>query len=157
MRTSIRNFSRRLTASLFLLGAAWVLMGCFGSYGTLKHSPSLTLQFKEVRVPEGYQYYYNGREFLPYAIVGIRSDLRFNAHLWTPVDPKEERFKRMLNFMYDQYEGIDPAGAEILDAEGRQVGIWYSSYRHTAIKLEKDGSLSVLSPYFPRRRGGDPL
>ncbi len=141
---------------LFLMAGS-LLAGCFGAYGDLRSDPSVTLQFKEVRVPDGYRYFYNGRKFMPYAVVGIDPDIRFNSRMWSPVDPKGEDFKRMLDFMYDQYRGTDPMGAEILDPQGKRVGIWYSTYRHTAVKIEKDGSLSVLSPYVPKRRGGGPF
>ncbi|PIP35802.1 MAG: hypothetical protein COS92_04370 [Desulfobacterales bacterium CG07_land_8_20_14_0_80_52_14] len=144
-------------SGFILLMPAILLSGCFGAYGSLRGNPSTTLQFKEVRVPQEYRYYYDGREFMPYAVIGIRPDIRFNSRIWTPVDPKDEKFKRMLNFMYFPYQQEDPVGSEILDPQGRQIGIWYSTYRHTAVKAEKDGSLSILSPYVPESEGRVPF
>ncbi len=141
----------------FLLMLAVLVTGCLGSYGSLRNNPSVTLQFKEANVPHDYRFYYSGREFMPYAVVGIRPDIRFNSRMWTPVDPKEQRFKRMLDFMYSRYHREDPVGSEILDPEGRKLGIWYSTYRQTAVKLEKDGSLSILSPYVPENEGRAPF
>ncbi len=151
------SWFRLAFSGVVLLMLGFILSGCFKAYGNLRGNPSITLQFKEAQVPEEYRYYYNGREFMPYAVVGIRPDIRFNSRMWTPVDPKGEKFKRMLNFMYFPYHQEDPVGSEILDPQGRQIGIWYSTYRHTAVKVEKDGSLSILSPYVPEREGRAPF
>jgi hypothetical protein len=65
---------------------------------------------------------------------------------------KPELLSRLVNAMADEY-GSYPAnmGSVILDPKGKPVGVWYSFYRHTAVRFEPDNVIAVSPP--PDRRG----
>ena len=55
----------------------------------------------------------------------------------------------------DNIYGYPPYGSTILDDNGKQIGIWYSSKQWTTIVIEKDNQIAVFAPEAPGFRGGN--
>lgn len=138
---------------LILLGivslAVVVLSGCAGgNYGGLRYSPDVTRMFHQKEMIPGYNYYYDGRESRPYAVVGLKDDYILDSQFWTPVNGGSSQLDRLLDWLY----GSDisyPRGAEILDPEGNQIGVWFSVYTYTRIKFGPEKQVNIFSPYRP--------
>lgn len=102
-------------------------------------------------VPSDFKYYTNGRDQMPYAIIGIKPGVSHETQLWQSVEPNTEDFADKVKFIYNpnDWDKLDPAqGAWILDPSGTRVGIWYSRYPRTTVKVT-NGILYVLSPFHP--------
>lgn len=146
-----KRFEKRPMA-LAVLVALSVVWGCASAgYGRLARDAEVTQMFVANRVPSDFKYYIDGRDQMPYAIIGIKPGVDYETHLWQPVEPNTEDFAEKVKFIYNpnDWDKLDPAqGAWILDTSGIRVGIWYSRYPWTTVKV-KNGVLYVLSPFKP--------
>lgn len=129
------------------------LSGCLSSYGSLKKKPEVLRAFKSGTVPADYKYYYYGYSSLPYAIVGVAPAYNVESKLWKAVDPQSKKFQQMVPWIWEDY-GYRLFGADILDPQGKTVGIWYASMQ-SGIKFGQDKSIMFL-PELPFVWGGGP-
>ena len=147
----ISNVGNKLLLFGIVTLAATFFSGCSGgSYGRLLYSPDVTRMFLQKETAPGYNYYYDGREAIPYAVVGLRGDYVLASEFWTPVKSSGQ-FERLLDFLYGS-DISNPRGAEILDPEGNQIGSWFSVYIYTRIKFGPDNQVNIFSPYTPTER-----
>jgi hypothetical protein len=47
------------------------------------------------------------------------------------------------------YRSYGPRGSEILDPQGKKIGIWYSSVRWAAVKILDDQGSVMIAPDMP--------
>ena len=137
----------------FFVLAVTLVAGCAGQYGQLRHDPNVTGKFVQKQMHAGYNYYYTGREVLPYAIVGIKSDYTLDTKFWKPIERGTGAFERMVDRLYGS-QHYPPRGAEIVDPRGAHVGLWYSVYAMTRIRFDPGNQVNVFSPYSPSRHSG---
>jgi hypothetical protein len=141
----------RLMGSIFAV--LLLITGCAaGGYGRIVTDAEVTRLFTTQTVPEAYRYYQTGRSNLPYAIIGIAPNYRLVSVDWEPVEPNTEEFSRKVAFVWlpgrwDRLES--PQGAWIVDAHGARVGIWYSYYPQTSVRVTPDRRVSIFSPFIP--------
>lgn len=142
---------RRTALLLFLILVG--IAGCaFHRYARFENSAEVTRMFNTNSVPEYFRYYINGREDLPYAIIGIDPRYRLASPFWQPVAPNTKEFEAKVDFIWKpdtwaKYESGQ--GAWILSPDGEKIGIWYSMYPSTAVKVLADKQIDVDSPYNP--------
>jgi len=136
---------------LLIIGMV-ALEGCNGIYGRMAHNPELVQSFKVKSLLPDYNYYYCGRSNLPYAVIGIDKKYKFNDRVWFAIPTSEEVFDKIDKLFYAPDNDFRLIGADILDAQGNKIGIWYSFYSHTVIKQNSDGSLDIFNPYDPNSR-----
>lgn len=138
--------------ALFALLLTSIFMEGCASYGQLRRAPDVTQMFRSNTVPEDYRYYTIGRTDLPYAIIGIAPRYHLVTDHWEPVEPNTQTFARRVRGIWipqiwDRLESGQ--GAWILDSTGHRIGIWYSMYPHTVIKVEPGHRVEVFSPFTP--------
>jgi hypothetical protein len=151
MRTTYKWGS--MTASM-AIAVLLILPGCMSSYGRLKANPELTDAFTNRRaLPPDYIYYYCGRENLPYAVVGIDPAYQFEDRVWFKIETKEEVYKKAASVV--AWNDIWSRGAEILDPSGNRIGIWFSYYQHTTVKVGPENKVTVYNPYSPNKKSND--
>jgi len=144
------NIKKRLILLGIIILVAGIFSGCGGTYGRLRTSPEITQVFLQKQMLPGYNYYYDGRKAIPYAVVGLRDDYVMNSKFWTPIEKDSGQFGRLLDWLYGS-DISSPRGAEILDPEGNQIGIWFSVYNNTRVEFGPDKQVNVFSPYSPTR------
>jgi len=146
-----RKFASSAVYCFFLL--LLFLGGCTaGQYGQLRMDSKVTQMFDAGSVPGSFRYYTIGRNDLPYAIIGIIPGYHLIPDFWDPVEPNNPAFTRKVRFIWtpetwDRYE--NGTGAWILDSKGDKIGIWYSMYPRTVIKMISDHRVEIFSPYTP--------
>jgi hypothetical protein len=89
---------------------------------------------------------------MPYAIVGIDPRYRIDGGLWEPLTPNTAQFADKVAFVWrpDTWEQLDPAeGAWIRMSDGKKIGIWYSMYPYTTIKMGEENRVYIFSPSVP--------
>ncbi|MFH1582128.1 MAG: hypothetical protein ABIC39_08725, partial [Pseudomonadota bacterium] len=89
----------------------------------------------------------------PNAIIGIKNDYVLATKLWKGVDLDGKQLKNWIDRMHQTHDfPISPYGSLILDHEGKQVGIWYSAWDSTIVKIEKDNHIVVHTPTVPIKK-----
>jgi len=138
----------RFCAALGVLIASTILSGCFENYGRLRHNDEVTRTFQTYQVKPDYKYYYYGRTNMPYAVVGIDREYQMRSRIWREVDQDTEKFKEMVFWVWDDYRYYNQRnftkGADILDPDGKKVGIWYSGLWWAAIRFEENKRIVVM-------------
>jgi len=146
-----------------LLPAAGLLMvsllaGCASNpearqnLGTLRLSSEVSQIFETYQVLPNHRYYYSGSSTKPKAIIGIDQNYSLDTRLWKEAaDLNSEQLKRWV----DQILGFRPPvrtfGSSILSASGQKVGIWYSPFDYTTVKVQADNQVMVFPPSEARR------
>ena len=128
--------------------AVLALAGCAGNYGSLKRDAQVQQAFESNQVPRNYKYYYYGYDTRPYAIFGIEPEYQMNSKMWREVTPDTESFKEMTRWIWEDY-GYYKFGADILDPQGKKVGVFYSAIRETSFKFTNGNQIMVMpnTPY----------
>ena len=148
-RTKTRFIYGGLIVALMIL----ILAGCSTPLvGRLQSSPEITEVFKSNRILPNHQYYVSGFQRIPYAIIAVDNNYQLRSSRWKPIDMDAAALNQLIYRMEHVYS-ISPKGALILDHEGNQLGIWYSSRIQTKVKREKDNQIVVVSPDPPDLRG----
>ena len=79
------------------------------------------------QVLPNYRYYYSGPDAQPNYIIGIDDRYHLQSKLWKPVDLTPEKLENWINYGHPRV-GYSPHiwGADITDAKGERIGLWYS-------------------------------
>jgi hypothetical protein len=127
------------------------LAGCSTMYGKISYNPELVKSFQTKSELPDYQYYFIGRANLPYAVIGIDKEYpyTFNDRFWSPIQTREEVLKKIDKLEYAPDNDYRLIGADMLDASGQKIGIWYSFYSYAVIKQSPDNVLDIFDPYKP--------
>lgn len=127
------------------------LAGCSGKYGKISYNPELVKSFQAKSDLPDYQYYFIGRANLPYAVIGLDKGYAdtFNDRLWTAIRTREEVFSKIAKLDYAPDNDFRLIGADMMDTEGRKIGVWYSFYSYAVIKQSPDDVLDIFNPYNP--------
>jgi hypothetical protein len=122
-------------------------------YGKLERSSEITKLFETHQILPDHQYYYSGLGAVPYAIIAIDNQYKLRKGLWNEVEATVPMLRNWVREM-DMIYGFPPYGFRILDHNGRQLGVWYSSKQWTTIIIEEENKIAVLAPEAPGFRGG---
>jgi hypothetical protein len=69
--------------------------------------------------------------------------------------PETPEFKEMIRWVWEDYN-YNKFGADILDPQGKKVGVYYSAIRETAVKFVDDNQIMVM-PHTPFLWGPDDI
>jgi len=69
------------------------------------------------------------------------------SNMWREAAPDTDDFKEMVRWIWEDY-GYYKFGANILDPEGKKVGVFYSAIRETSVKFI-DGNRIMVMPNTP--------
>lgn len=138
----------RLSAGVFFFTAIFmiVLTGCSQKYGRFTMDDQVGQAFRSGTVQAKLNYYYAGRDTMPYAIMGIDPRYTVPSRYWILFKPRSEQLKKMSGNVYGKHR-YDPYGSHIRDAEGEVVGIWYSNLRFKSVSVDHEKkTVEVLFP-----------
>jgi len=133
----------KLAGCLFVVA---MLAGCFENYGRLKRDPQIQQAFETYEVPSTYNYYFYGLSSHPWAIMGLDSGYELRSRIWRKVDPDTERFNRMVYWAWEDF-GYHLYGAHILDPDGLDIGIFYSSVWFVPVKVNRETKTVEVMPH----------
>ncbi|BBO69087.1 hypothetical protein DSCA_30170 [Desulfosarcina alkanivorans] len=126
------------TDANLLVGIALVLTltGCMTHYGHFSLDARVRQAFQAGSVQPEFQYYYTGRETMPYAIIGIDRGYTVPSRYWIPFSPRPDQLKAMSANIYREIRDL-PYGAYILDPAGQTIGIWYSNVFNRNVTVDQ--------------------
>jgi hypothetical protein len=137
---------RRLSEAIVLAAVLLTAAACGSHYGNFSVSAEVTHAFETGTVEPDLDYYYAGRDTMPYAIMGIDRSYQVPSRYWIAFDPPPEQLKKMSGNIYGKVLH-DPYGAHIRDTEGKIVGIWYSNVRFQSVSVDpQNRTVEVLFP-----------
>ncbi len=94
-----------------------------------------------------HKYYYSGGDARPNAIIAIHQDYTLVSELWKEVDVTSDQLKAWVDLMVARnLFYTSPEGFIIYDANGNRVGIWYSMWDWTSVKMESDNRIYITTP-----------
>ncbi|MDI6687942.1 MAG: hypothetical protein QME06_06955 [Desulfobacterales bacterium] len=140
-------------AGILMLIVQTAFLGCTANYGSLRGSRDVTHVFETYKILVDYRYYYSGADTEPDAIIGIDRHYQLSSKLWKEVALTSTQLKNWIDRMNQTYDfPVSPFGSSILDAAGKQIGIWYSVWDTTIVKMEKDNQIVVHTPDLPLQK-----
>jgi hypothetical protein len=146
--------SNRVRLGRFIVILSVFLMGCAGA-GKLQPNPALLAQYRGNALSKTYNYYYCGRSTLPYAVVGIDNTYGFNDRLWFKIESGQAVYEKISNLSDLHPDSFPMAGSDILDGQGNKIGVWFSHYRSTPVRVDNETRMvEVFNPYNPNERVG---
>ena len=131
---AMRPKRRAITA---LVLAALVFPGCAQNYGRFAIDRQVAQDFRAGVVRPEYQYYYSGRDTMPYAIIAIHRTWRVPSHYWTPFAPEPGQLMRMSGNIYDEVQK-SPYGASIKTPTGETIGLWFSNVFNRSVRVDPE-------------------
>lgn len=123
-------------------------MGCAAAnYGAIRPSSEVNELFESYEVLGDHNYYYSGPAAIPNAIIGIHENYTLKSDLWKPVDLTQDQLKKWILLITNKRGfSIRIYGYHILDPQEEIVGVWYSSYNRTVVKMLDDQHVVVHTP-----------
>ena len=147
----MQNKSTRFYLAIVLF-SVFLMVGCTELYGSLRPSPDVEKIFYDKKQLPDFNYYYNGRPNLPYAVIGIHKDYNFNDRVWIKLEDNSDIYDKIGHILHSPKSRYNKIGSDILDPSGNIVGVWFSYFRRTVVKVYPDMRIDVFSPYIPNGR-----
>lgn len=136
----------RLGGCLALVAFVLMAVGCSKNYGHFSKSAEVDRAFRQGNHQADYQYFYAGRDNMPYAIIGIDRSYTVPSRYWVPFDPEPEMLRKMSGNIYGKLSS-DPAGYHILDPDGTIIGVWFSNVYNYSVSVDQQNrTVEVLFP-----------
>jgi hypothetical protein len=156
---STNSFKRlaALAISVLVLCGILYLAGCSTkNSGSLKHSQDVAQAFETYHVFPDHRYYYLNQENKPYAVVAIKADYRINSVMWREFDPQSGKLEKIVGLVKD-FSGVSSYtyGSYLLDAQGNEIGYWYSKLRMTSVKVDNETRQVSINTQTPWLRDDD--
>ncbi len=117
-------------AMSILAVTAALISGCaVADFGTVRPSADITRQFQDLDINPNYRYWYLNQENNPFGVLGIDREYHFEGGpMWGVLDPDSATFKKVVGLVRDfPAKGSRTTGFEIMDSQGRPIGVWFSS------------------------------
>ncbi|GEM_PF-646230 len=145
-----------LILGVILLTFFMTLPGCSGNYGIIQKSREAGRIFEKHQVLEDHNYYFSGPAASPYAVIAIHQDYTLKSRLWKKTDLTTGQLERWLALGMQKTTGWPASGSFILGPDGQKIGMWFSIFRGTVVKLEDDNTVVVHPPISAPWKGPTP-
>ena len=140
-----------------MIGLALIMLvstGCARSMGSLQPDEDVTTLFQSREWVETYQYYHYSDGLVSRStsvIIGIMAPYFVESRVWRQIEDQEE----LHSIINDTQLASDsaPRGFNIINPDGKRVGIWYSSAFGTSVRFTSDNRVIPMVP--PARSGPD--
>ncbi len=123
-------------------------------YALIEKNFTVAPLFRSGKVLPEYQYYYNGPEAEPIALLALDRSYRLEAKFWTEIDLTDAKLANWIKEFdrlsgdYDDLAGvrIDYAPLEIFTQDGQRIGVLYSRYEWVVAWFGEGKTLTVTPP-----------
>jgi len=134
--------------------------GMFANYGRFNPSDEVYQAFTTFQVNKDFRYYITGSDLHPNALMGLNRSYQLDPRaLWREVQMTPEKMKAIVEGMNAKASSQREyhKGFELLDSNGRPIGVWYSLLRaQTFVRTHEDGTVRIDTPdlqTYERRAG----
>jgi hypothetical protein len=124
------------------------IAGCAGPRAGLDRSQQVFDDYSAGRVLDGHVYYTTGPEQAPDAILGVSRDYTLVSERWKERQVDPPSLLRLVKNMDREFGSPTGGlvGARVLNAEGGQIGVWYSAIALTTVEMLGDGKVRIDPP-----------
>jgi len=143
---NLEKYIRPLSFFTIIVLTIVMLWGCTGNYGNIQRSREAGRSFENFQVYADHHYYFSGPANIPYAIIGIHENYTLKTGLWKRVDLTSDQLRMWLDLGMQGTLGFPPSGSYIFGPDGQKIGIWYSIFKGTVVKMENDNVVVVHPP-----------
>jgi hypothetical protein len=122
--------ANNMVAAVCMLAVAALLGGCaVADFGTVRPSADITRQFQDLDINPNYRYWYLNQENNPFGVLGLDREYHFEGGpMWGALDPDSATFTKVVGLVKSfPAKGSSTTGFEIMDSQGRPIGVWFSS------------------------------
>jgi hypothetical protein len=141
---------KALLAALVIV-AAMVAACSVANIGGIRESREVTHQFEALEVNPNYRYWYLNQENNPFGVTGLDRDYRLDGGpMWQAVAPDSDSFRKVVGLVRSfPMPNSYTSGFAIIDPQGRQIGVWYSSLTAgiTVDSQAKIVSIATMTPW----------
>lgn len=146
--------TRKVVLFCLLLAGCLGIQACTGqlvkNYGRITPSAEVYRAFAHHQVNADFRYYISGSALYPNALIGVHRDYRLDPKtLWREVEMTPAKMREIVEYMdakaltYREFQ----KGFEMLDPNGRPIGVWYSILRaRTFLRMQEDGTVRIDTP-----------
>jgi hypothetical protein len=146
LQLELKSIRSSLILSVAALALALMVTGCSHNYGGFSRDSQVDLAFRNGNLQPDYNYYYQGRDNMPYAIIGIDRSYTVPSRFWIAFEPDTELLKKMTGNIYDKHKYY-PTGSHILDPAGSIIGAWYSGVDIHSVRVDQQNrTVDILFP-----------
>jgi hypothetical protein len=145
---------RRFAVSFALLLTAMMLVfsACqFENTGSVRKSPEVAQAFEtqQLQAFPTYRYYFLNQENNPFGVAGLESGYWMQGPDWKECDPGSPTFRKVVGLVQSfPAKGSRTEGYYIMDRQGRQIGVWYSSLS-AGIRVDPDSRKVMIATATP--------
>ena len=120
---------RKYSMFLLIIAAALAAACTMANIGSVRTSPEATRQFENLEINPTYRYWYLNQENNPFGVVGLDRGYQLDGGpVWKALDPDSATFGKVVGLVQSfPLPGSYTSGFDILDHQGRVIGVWYSS------------------------------
>ncbi|MBC2713541.1 MAG: hypothetical protein HGJ94_21845 [Desulfosarcina sp.] len=144
-----RFFNRFFVFFIFIIISA-ILLACVGNMTYFKQSREISSTFEKGEVLADHRYYAGGLAYKPNAVIAIHNDYTLeSSDSWKEISVNQESLASLIKkvgFVAGAEEKTMriPNGAKIIAPGNVQIGVWYSVYEYSTVRL-LDGNLVAMS------------
>jgi hypothetical protein len=122
--------------------------GMFRDYGRFNPSDEVFQTFATYQVNKDFRYYISGPDLYPNALMGLHRSYQLDPRtLWREVQMTPEKMKEIVEYMNTRTLSRRLEGFELLDNNGRPIGVWYSLLEvRTFLRIQEDGTVRIDTP-----------
>lgn len=123
--------------------------------GRTRISKEVANDFESYRFDSSYRYYFVDLVNNPSAVIGLQNDYTVHDISWTEVNPNSEKFRHVIDLVKLFPKAKSRAfGADILDAQGKKIGVYYSSTGAGVVVNNDNKTVSMMIRMSGPQRGG---
>ena len=156
-KVMLRIGQPKMYALMVVIAILFILItGCIKTH--FHRSNQVADTFEQYQMLADHKYYFFGRKHSPDAIVGILNGWTFQTTKWKVVE-NEETFREIVGRILG-IAGIEfnilPNGAYIRNAQGENIGIWFSAWETPVLRFTDDTTFTISDPIptFPHGNTG---
>lgn len=146
--TQLKKHGCKMSSFQYALIVALLAMltACTHNHGRFTLDAQVTQDFTAGVVKPNLDYYYSGRDTMPYAIMGIEPGYSVPSRYWIAFDPQPQQLKNMSGNVFGKHRN-DPRGSFIREPGGDIIGIWFSNLRTQSVSVDQETKIvEVLFP-----------
>jgi len=130
------------------------LSGCSSIHGRLEANSDVKDMFERYEVLPDYHYFYTESSVWPRVVIGLHKDYTLQSDFWHTVNVTPEHLNRWVNIQgYSRQYFMAHNGSDILDQNGRKIGVWYalkSKRDWGVVKIIDDKTVNIILVSPPR-------
>jgi hypothetical protein len=144
-------FIKSIQISIISVLALFMLAGCVSTGNTsFSYSQDVDRMFQPPKATllKNHTYYYRGTSTEPDSIIAVDNQFSMTSKVWARVDITQQMLDEWA-FWIDTYRGwwnCPYRGVMLLAPDGKQIGVGYSRFTFTVVKMTGPGAFVVYPP-----------